>query len=621
MPRDKARGRGLVWRAIRWRLGTSVVFFLVGAAAVAAASAGPIYLAAADQSVVNDVLAAAPPASKGLTLTALAGTSASITPGTLRSLASKVPGGTGSTGRTRFGSPLLTVDVSSGAAEVVSRTGVCQQLKMISGHCPAAMGDTVLSSRSAHFLHLDVGSVLTPASKQHSGRPLKVVGIYEPPADSAANAYWWGANYFPYGAPYGRYNQLLDAEFVSFATAESEAEKLASSDWIQLPLRSQISASAAPRVEADLAAYDSRLRHRDVGVASGLTGLLGNAAAEEHEIREVVAVISLELVLLALLVLYSVAAANSAERQSDIAIAELRGHSRRSVAFMALREPAVLLAAAAPLGLFGGWLAVMLASSSLFAPGVSVKVDSLSVAVAVAALIAGFLASVLGARGLLRPSRAEEGRAESERRAARSATLLDVMVLALGVAAIVELVGSRSAQDPLAAFAPALIALVAGVLAARLLPFAAGLLVRATRWSRHIATSLATRSLMRRRSLSRRMLALAIAAGLLTFSVAGVAVSSANRRTQSQFSLGAPVVLSVQAPLGVDLVQAVRKADPSGHEAMAVAKVSSPNGVTLGVDSSRLASVGAWPTETSSCSCLGKFVRYLFDCWFCLARR
>ena len=57
---------GLLANALRWRAGSSAVFLIVALLAVAAATAGPIYLAAADQSVLEHVVVPPAPDLTGL---------------------------------------------------------------------------------------------------------------------------------------------------------------------------------------------------------------------------------------------------------------------------------------------------------------------------------------------------------------------------------------------------------------------------------------------------------------------------------------------------------------------------------------------------------------------------
>jgi hypothetical protein len=176
--------------------------------------------------------------------------------------------------------------------------------------------------------------------------------------------------------------------------------------------------------------------------------------------------------------------------------------------------------------------------------------------------------------------------------------------VAVAVAAFVEVaiagVSSGTHTDPLAALAPGLLALALGIVGGRLLPWGSAVGVRLTRNSRWVGTGLATRRLARFHSLSRHVVVLSMAVGLATFAVSGWVVASHNRSVRSAFDVGASTVLNVDVRPGVDFVQAVRKADPSGRRAMAVAIENSSDGVTLAVDAQRLAAVAAWPASLST---------------------
>lgn len=608
------RGRGLVWPSIRWRFGSSVVFLLVAIAAVTAATTGPIYLAAADQSVTVATLAAAAPVALGITVLPPGGVVES-SPATFEKLASRAPGGSGPSPSDRYGPPIVTVDVSTFFAnprsqllvgvDIDSRTGVCDHLHIVAGHCPTSPDEVLLSTRSATAIEVGLGSHLAPfISKHRHVPPLVISGLYA--ASDASSSYWWGQNYFPYGEAAGR-NFLIDDAFVTQGGAARLAAFLPTTVLGQIPLRpSTIQATQIPLVTNELAAYLASLPAFSLDGTSPLSGLLASVEQQEHQMRTIVAAVALELVLLSLLVLYQVASSNSAARSGDLEVAELRGLRRRSIALLALREPALLLAVATPVGIALGWLIVAVLAGHLLEPGSRAALDLLALAAGVATFAAGFLAAAFGSRNLIRPGLAREGRAAADRRRLRNAALIDVLALVAAAAAVVELVATRSASaggsapiSPLASLTPGVLALAVGILGARLLPAGARLVVRATRFSRWVALALASRSIMRRTGVARRVLVLVIAVGVLSFSVAGYFLAKANRQTQASFEAGAPYVLTVHVRTGVNFVQAVEEADPSGHEAMAVAKIAA-SAETLAVDSTRLAAVASWPTGTTT---------------------
>jgi hypothetical protein len=106
---------------------------------------------------------------------------------------------------------------------------------------------------------------------------------------------------------------------------------------------------------------------------------------------------------------------------------------------------------------------------------------------------------------------------------------------------------------------------------------------------------MAARRVARRPEVSRHVVVLALAVGLVSFTVAGWAVAGRNRLTRSEFEVGAFKVLTVRTRTGVDFLHAVQRVDPGGRSAMAVVIENASQGDTLAVDASRLAAVASWP--------------------------
>jgi hypothetical protein len=224
------------------------------------------------------------------------------------------------------------------------------------------------------------------------------------------------------------------------------------------------------------------------------------------------------------------------------------------------------------------------------------------VGAALLSFVAGVVATVLGARQLiLRP-----GRGRYAVRGGTAAALVDAVAVAVAVVAFVEVaaagVSNGSHTDPLAAFAPGLLAFGVGVVAARFVPLVARLAISPTRGSRAVGATLAVRRVARRPELSRHIVLMSLAVGLVTFAVAGWSIAGYNRFLQSGFDVGAPRVLTVQARPGIDFLAAVRRADPTGTQAMAVVIENAPDGALLAVDARRLAEVSSWPSTLSPTS-------------------
>lgn len=616
-----SRRTPLVWRAISWRAGSSAVFLVVAVATMAAAVAGPTYLAAADQSVLQVQLQHMPPYALGFTIEA-ASNVPSPSVSQLETLSAQVPGGSGA-GK-RYGPPIITSflaaqvndrpTASIDPIDLVARSGACQQVTFDAGSCPNGPGQVALSTRTASLFGLKVGSRFRPAYLSNPPVSLTVSGLYAVP--TTISSFWWGLNPYAFGAPAKGRGQFLDDGFISASAVKPLASKLPLTNIAQLPLNtSAVRATTVPAIEDQLGHFTAQLESHGLTGATKVNNAFAAIQAEEQQMRGVIAVISLELVAIALVVLYGVASTMSEERRPDMAIAELRGFKRRSITWIALREPAVLLAAAAPLGLLVGWQAVRIVSGHTFVAQTPVTIDSLAIGALLLTFIAGLGASAVSMRGLF-ARRRNSSLLQSARRSNRTLIFADIVALVLTAVAVIDLFISKgstnnlsasggagsggTASNPFAAVAPALLGLAGGIFAARALPFFAGAATRATRWSPRIATGLAARGLMRQPGLARRALVPAIAVCLLVFAVASFVVARANRQTQALFSTGAPVVLNVHVTPGVDLVSAVRHADPGGHEAMAVAEVRTPGDIVLAVDSSRFATIPAWSGVSSA---------------------
>lgn len=614
----------LLWRAIAWRLSSSVAFFLVATVAVAAAAAGPLYLSAANQSIVTTSLTNVPPRLSGITLNGAV--AAQPTPSELLAATSSIPGGAGTGPSQLFGTPIITSDLAgfffspvagrADAVSLVSRSNACPYLHLVAGHCPSSAEDVILSTRSASQLKAHVGSVLDVwrPGKPPNGLPspvphfhLEVSGIYTP--GNAAAPEWWGNDFFLYGQPGPKGSgEELDSGFVSPAGAARLARVLPPTNWAEIPLRPQlVSAPGIPSLLASLSAWEGSVQPQySVNAGSNLPSLLGADQGEESSAGSIVLLVTLQLLLLALLVLFAVARESGSLRSGDVRVAELRGLPPGRIATLVMREPLFLLLAALPAGIGLGWLAV--SGLSLAVLGVGAPTPDLLVFVAaLVAFVAGVCAAALASVSLLRTGYGQDAQEASVRRRSRNAAVVDALGIALAAGAIADLVANRGSgrsvtSDPLAVAGPGLLALGIGILGSRLLPYLARGFESATRWSHRVALGLAARSVSRRDVMARRAVVPAIAAGLLVFSVAGLSVSQRNYAMQARFTVGAPVVLSAQVRPGVDFLKAVRAADRGSAPAMAAVDVRASYGETLAVDAARLPSVVSWPAGFSSVS-------------------
>ncbi len=586
--------------------------FVVALLGVVVGAYGPLYFHGADQSVLDSSLATAPVDQTGLMLTPESATDGT---GGLAAAAGAVPRPAG--GGSWFGTPIAQDDtgirVESArfdqeyASDLVYRTGACAHLTLVAGRCPHALGDILLSTRSAAELGVGVGTHLLVSSGAGDARttPVTVTGLYRD--TSSTGPYWWGGNYFPFGDGPPRLPDVDDA-FASAATVAAAAPPGTMGSLLQLPLdRPSLRATQVAGLESSLVTYhDAMLADHGVQSATGLAGLLATTATSEHVMTTIGLVVDLQLVLLAVSTLYFVAARTAAEREPDLRLAELRGYRTRSTWAVALAEPVAVVALAVPMGLLAAWGLAAATSARLFAPGAGAALDPLAVAAACATGLVGIAAVAIGAR---RSTLAvESGRSGAGGGVATKWRIAgDVIAIALAVAAVAELVvsGVSGGSDPgrvnpLAAFAPGLLALGVGVVGARVLPALAGLSLPLTRYSRHVPVALATRRVARRPEFASEVVLVVVAVSLTVFGVSGWAIAGRNRATAAEFAVGASRVLTVAVRPGVDFLAATRAADDGRRTAMAAVVEAAPDGTTLAVDSTRMAEVAAPPAGTTS---------------------
>jgi hypothetical protein len=592
-------------RGIWYRAGRSALVLLLTAIAVAAAVLAPGFSRAAQQSVLTGGLSAAPAAATGLTVSA---TGAAVDapaahrplPETRSVVATTLAGYPGLA--SVLAEPIAGVDtdttVSGGsepvAARLAYRDRVCEHLA-ITGACPTGPAEVLISDRTAADHQLAAGDPLVVAQPGRS-QELAVVGVYQP--GDPADPYWGGTVYFTHGgfdpvtgAP------RVDAMFTgdpAAVVADPTAEVTAALTYPLRPAAVRLDEVAGLR--ADLTGVHNAVRTAGLELATELPAVLDDVAADRAAIGRTAPVLAIPLLLLAWIVLFLLVAAVTEERGQEIALARLRGFGSGRAARFGLGEVLVLIAAAAPVGLALGLAAVELAARAALAPGSHVELRWPVLSGAAAALAAAALAAALAARGTLRRGPLELLRRVPQRVRWRAGAV-EAAVVALAAAALVVALGDPAA--PLALLAPGLVAVVAGIAAARLATLLAGLRLRRARGGSRarLPGQLAAAQLARRPS-GRRVIAVAtVAVALLSFAAIAWDVAAQARHDHAAQALGADRVYTVAAEHPAALVGAVQAADPDGF-AMAVVRASQQYAgeqvELLAVDAPRLPQVMTW---------------------------
>ncbi len=601
----------LALRGLRWRAGSSFAVLVVAVIATAGAALGPLYATSAEDSLVRDGLTQAPPVTTGVQSRGNVAGQTQYSPSQISdavlglsdnpvldpwyapsTLALTVKDGT-----PRVGETLL------GIAQVGWHRGQCGGITVLTGACPSSLGQAMISARLATDAKLTLGTrIRLGVTSDPVLDTVTVVGTYDA---ATAKASVWGLDR-PAQLEFGRSPNApdrLDEIVVDQDTMERSNGDIAAVSFRAIEA-DRVHVTDLPAVRSAVESATDSTKVDTGGIRalsiSSLPQYLDELQPQLDAVRSASFAVTAQLVLLAWFVLFLIIAATGDERSGEIALAKLRGMTPRSTLAFGLAEPLILLTAALPLGLVLAYAADVFLTSKYLGPGTSVALTTTVLVALVLCFLGGAAAAALAARGILTAPVLEQLRRTGGRRArlVRSSAI-DAAAIALAAAGIYEL--TRGGSDALALVAPGLIALAAGLLAVRALPFLARIEVTRTRRSPEVASFLASRNIARRPSGLRIVVLLSLAVGLAVFAVDGWTVAAANRADLARAEIGAAQVLHVHAGSPGALLSAVAAADPSGTQALAATGVDNGAGGLLAVDAQRLAAVSAWdPTWVGS---------------------
>jgi putative ABC transport system permease protein len=607
----------LALRALAWRAAASITVFAIALVAILAAAVGPIYLHAVDQTVLTQRLLQAPQKSRDINVnqTTLIGTDADWHV-TVRSISAEA------SDKRWFAPPVFTEEAQvyydgyiRSATQLAAVDGLCRHVRVVAGRCLTdnSTNETVISARTARSQHLAVGGVIKPLPVANVARvPLRIVGVIEPIA--VHGSYWEPWDLFN-ATPNIFDNQLprLDSFFVSHVALASRLKTVAQTVSADVRLKpADVHLDDLPALRAlvrqvtDEAAALRNKSLTDTVVGSQLGRVLDGMRTEMSLSRTLIVLPTVQLVLLAIFVLYAVVAGTTAVQGPEVALAKLRGRRPRSVLFQGIVQPVVLILLAAPIATLLAWLLIRIVARHLLGSATAVVLPSSAVAVVAAATGGGILAALIAARRIVvSPVGALLRRGADQNRTSAGVAVADAAAVTLALAGLVQLIAGgvldSGSTDPLSALAPTLLGVALAIVVLRLLPFGGRLVVRWTRSSRRLATFLAVRQIVRRPAGARVMLLVGVALALATFAVTNWSVAGRNREVRAVNEAGADTVLDVQPGDDVyDLRTAVDAADAHGHS-MAAAFVQADRSTPLiAVDTHRFAGVAAWRGGYSS---------------------
>ncbi|MFC7244452.1 FtsX-like permease family protein [Catellatospora aurea] len=599
-------GWSVMMRGIRHRSGRSAVVLALAAFATAAAVLAPAYGRAAQQSVLTDALSAAPATAAAVTVTAegsadtaeAAHQPVGDTQATVNGALAKAPHLAAVLDRP-VGSVSVDTTLSSNrtnrfAARLAWHQGACAHLR-ITGDCAIDAEQVLLSERAAAEAGVEVGDKVSvrPAQGEAAVRSYEVVGLYTPLAPE--ESYWGNNGYFAQAQSGGEGAPRLDAVFTGAEDDVRLGDAVPVTLSVTYPLRpGQVRLDDVTALRDELGTLGLALNGFELQVETALPSIVEDAAKDQDALARTVPIIAVPLVLLAFVVLLLLVAALTEERGPELALARLRGYGTGGTVRFGLGETLLLIVLGAPLGLAAGLGAVELAARSVLAEGVHAEIRWPVLAAAVGGLLIACLAAWLAARATLGRSVLGLLRRVPQRGTWR-AGVLEGVAAALAIASLAAALRDRSA--PLALLAPAALAIVAGVLAGRLLSLWSRVRLGLARRRGRLPAMLSAAQLSRRPGAARTVAVLTAAVALLTFSATAWDVAADARAQRADDAVGAPTVYAVSAEHPQALVKALAAADPT-NRSMAVVRVdelyNNQRVELIGVQSERLPAVAIW---------------------------
>ena len=562
--------------ALGHRRGQTLALVVISALITACTAFAPIYDRAMQQALVDTLLAQASPGERAVTVQSEAtvnagGATEARDP---RELQAMVPGDVAA----RLGPPVLgrTAFVTPAVGDVpptgplVWREGACEHVRLLSGRCPAAPGEILVSEADVENFGLSLGSTATVRPEVDAPDvPLEVVGTYVPDDDP-----WWQGL------------TLVGQSVVSDGPDPSAAHDV----WLTteetfvdgpiLPGETSQTGALVPTgttgIDALLALGDRvrettgdlRDQGQDLHVLTQLSDVTEDVRAQMRQAHRTVPLLMAPMAVLTLFVLWLVLGAATQQRRGEVAVARLRGRGPAGAVGLLMVEllPILMLGVipGAAAALLGG--AVTRALLPGEAPFEAVPGFGTAVLLAASALVLTTLAAAVRVAREPLDALIRSGRVASRRWALGPVDAFLIAGVGTGVLAFVT--GSLSGSFALAG--PALLALFAGLLVAHLAAPAAGAAGRRLLGRGRLVSGVTLLEMGRRRETRAVIAVITVASALAVFSLDALAVGERNRVNASEHDAGAPVVLRL-AGRDLDGVRAaLGDADPTGRRATPV---------------------------------------------------
>lgn len=490
-----------------------------------------------------------------------------------------------------------------GEAAVLAAHGACAHLAL-TGRCPSSPGEVLVLRHDSSFAGVRVGERFRLPSVSI---PLHVVGVYAPRAKD--ENFWFDlanlasvppAPTLPAPTPYSpapliTSPQTFDSITLppAFVTATRRLVVTPSTSVSDL----QSAARAVKELQAAQAAGDLRLSGLKPEPGNQLATILHETRQRSSTARSTVAPAVVSVVLVALVLLLRLLSASMEVRRSELALASLRGYSRRQMWLLGLLEPALMVIIATPVGLIGGYVSARILARSWLVTELPMPLGSASVLALLTVVVATVVVAALVVRDALSETLSVQiAGVRRPGRSGRWAVLLRLVAIAAAITVLVSTLAAarRSRPDATDLALPILLAVAAGLVTTL------GAQTAARRWASWSArrpgvfSYLASRTISRRREGTLVILPLTAALAISIFA-AGVFTSAADWRASNAATLvGAEVSYATELSLG-QAVALTHRVDPDGRWLMAVGAEFDGSNQLLVMDTPRLSRVGLWP--------------------------
>ncbi|GAB3775222.1 hypothetical protein FB382_004063 [Nocardioides ginsengisegetis] len=598
-----------VIRGLRARGLLSAGSVLLTALAIGSAVLGPIFQVAVTSSYLVTRLDEAPNQLTGLTWTF------DPSPGTTRTTYDAVQhavdatdGGPGPYAAPQTSLESVRASALGGIAMLLATPdgGACAHLE-VTGACPQQPGEVLMLGGDLRDTHHAIGDTITIDDPLGD---VVVVGSYRVPP--SAEDYWFDLGRFastprrtdertgvvtPYTpAPFVTVPASFGELPVSAWSVRVDRRLVAPADLTIADIDDAQAAADALPIEQAAEVEGGRLSSTSI---NDIRAIAAEVRAQQRTAKASIAPAVLSLVLVALALLLRLLMAAADLRLPELALASLRGLSRRQMWALGLSEPITLLLLSVPTGaVVGIGLALGLVRWWLV-PGLPLPLPWTAILAGGAVALAAIGVAVLAVGLVLRVSLSEQlTGVRRPRETSRTGLIVQLVLVAAAIAVLVSKLSGGKPGDPDVTdlVLPVLLAVVAGVAATRITAGGATWWTRARRRTRSLASFVAARAISRRQEGTLVILPVTAAIAICVFG-AGVYGSAAQwRASVAATAAPAPVVWTSPLPMN-RTVALTHTLDPDGRYLMAVSRLNTLGPTYTVADTSRLARVSSWQEQ------------------------